>query len=371
MKPSTSSKLQRAIFKASKDIEPDGEISEALKLDISPHLDTAVEPMLKPELIKFIANLDPAYTLGTRERKLQTIGRIANPVDDRKSSTKGVVKSYSKRKLSIDEAVVLLQLRKCKLISIDIEEWERARNLLTEIGIAMYNPQYQRFSLFPHIVTEHLVIKEHLDKHNGRYVPDAKDKNLTGESTILSMSQARATVHELFDKLGKDTVIVGHGVSGDLSILDSLGIHIPADLKIIDTQSLWYSISGNKNAKSSLGYILDRFGIPTAFLHNGANDAYYTLVVCLMMASPDFRNSSVFRERNAKISPAVTTPSDDDVTNREKVIIRCGLDDKAISVKMGRSASNRNKRNPSPNNFFQPLNYNSKRFKSRIDEFLK
>ncbi|VEU21869.1 DEKNAAC102872 [Brettanomyces naardenensis] len=384
-----------------------GPISKALKSHIDTQLNTDVERSLKPELAKFIASLPPQFRL---QKKGKNVGE---PVPDgkvvpdgaapiaptpttsshssiKKDQNRKARKGYIDRELPVDEAVTLLQLRSCILVSLDIEVWERKQGELTEIGLALYNPRYQKHSLFPHIVSEHFVIKENYNLRNGRFVPDAKTKNITGESTIMSMDEARRSMNCLFEKLGPDTVIVGHGVNGDLTFLDSVGIHVPMELKIIDTQSLWYSIFGHKHVRGSLGFILDKLSIPNAFLHNGANDAYYTLVACLMMGSPDIRNNAIFREKRKapeelddterlggteKLGPEGPKESIDGnevpVQLPDKVTIRCEPSDEALNLKSGRKRGKSRKRNPEPNTFFHQLTYNAEDLDKRIDAFLK
>jgi len=271
--------------------------------------------------------------------------------------------------LSPEESVSLVQFKEFNLLSIDIEMYERKTSEITEIGISVYNPRYQKSALFPHIVCFHLIIKEFIKHRNGRFVPDAKKNNLTGISTVVTLSQAKGMVSSLLNRLGPKTVIVGHGVQGDLRLLRKHGFPFPRPLQIIDTQKLWNNMYVGKSHKSSLGYILDKLGIPHSFLHNGANDSYYTLVACLMLCSPDLMSNIITRktvprkiserERNALLEQGADLPLETAIT------VKCGVSEADIKAKKGHSHS-------AKSNYFYPWhNYNEKEVTQKLDDLLK
>lgn len=217
------------------------------------------------------------------------------PEADPKRSQKKTPATYTY--LSAKDSIELVNTREYTLVSIDNEFFERSTSKVIEIGISIYNPTYQRFSLFPHFLNFHFIIKEFINLRNGVFVPDSKMNNITGESIIISKDDVPKAMDIIFKTLGSKTCVVGHNISGDINSFKYLNYELPSYLKIIDTAKLWYSLVGSKNAKSSLGFILDKLNIPHAFLHNGVNDAYYTLVVCLMLVSPELRNNLVFKRK--------------------------------------------------------------------------
>lgn len=221
------------------------------------------------QLSRTIENLEPRWKT-TRSRK--------------KTVTK------SNQYLSVEDSIRLVNAREYTLVSIDNEFYERNNKHVIEVGVSIYKPHFQKFSLFPHITNIHFIIKETLPLRNGVFVPDSKMSNITGESYIISKDDIPKAMDSIFEKLGPKTLIVGHSVKGDLDSFSNLNWSPPV-LNIIDTTSLWFSLFGSSNIKSRLSYILDKLGVPNAYLHNGVNDAYYTLIACLMLCSTDLRNN--------------------------------------------------------------------------------
>ncbi|ODV87528.1 hypothetical protein CANARDRAFT_187802, partial [[Candida] arabinofermentans NRRL YB-2248] len=194
-------------------------------------------------------------------------------------------------------SITTISNQNTNLISLDLEMHERSNNSkIIEIGISVYNPKYQKNSIFPHILNIHLITKEHQHLSNGSFVPDYKYKNITGSSIVMNNSQIKRTFKELINSLNagnenenENTCIIGHNIIGDLIALSNLQkIEFPESWKIIDTQLLWDSLNFKKS-KSSLGYVLDKLSIPNSYLHNAVNDSYYTLIVGLMLGSKDLR----------------------------------------------------------------------------------
>lgn len=301
--------------------------------------------------------------------------------------------------LSVQKTKEILKARSHKLISIDVEVFEFSQNVLTEIGVILYNPAHQKNALFPQTCNIHLIIKEAIDKCNRKWVPDAKFHNITGESMVVSMDQARDTMNMIFKKMGPDSCIVGHGVHGDICFLNSVGIPIPDTVPYMDTQKMWYDLKGITNTKSNLGFVLDKLGIANAFLHNGANDAYYTLMACLMMGTQedltlstkipedlvqreikDLRGSIQSRQRVLqgldpdskeahKTAKAIERlQSSLDHVPTEKVAVRCEVSDQAIVTKLGDHSKKRP--NPPQVSFFEPTDYNQGRLGEQLQQLL-
>lgn len=317
-------------------------------------------------------------------------------------------------KLSVKDTIKLLNERSHNLISIDNEFFERQNSKVTEIGICIYNPSYQRFALYPHFLSFHFIIKDYINLRNGHFVPDSKMNNITGQSIVISKDDLPKAMNIIFKHLGPKTCIVGHNVAGDIDSFKYLNYKLPTELYVIDTMDLWQSLIGSKNARSSLSYILDSLNVPNAFLHNGANDAYYTLVVCLMLSTPEIRNNIIFRTKKSiedKIREAAIVekeafipkemPDFSDLPDEEAAIkesrwlrkqakaslkaektktlpintfdlikIRCAIDDETITKKQkGTTPANfRRQKNPAVNTFFKPINYEEKHILDKLKE---
>ena len=190
------------------------------------------------------------------------------------------------------EAIDHVYTRRNILFCIDVEAWERNTNLVTELGISIYDPRGQGLSLYPNISTYHIIIKETADKRNGRYVADHMDNYNGGVSYLMAQLEAVKFVKSLIDYYfapRKDIgcCLVGHDVKGDSNWFHSIGIDIPNVSYVIDTNKI-YALSHGRQG-GSLTNLLKLVNIPNAFLHNAANDAYYTLLVAMRLCDPHVR----------------------------------------------------------------------------------
>ncbi|CUM47504.1 unnamed protein product [Debaryomyces tyrocola] len=183
-----------------------------------------------------------------------------------------------------------IYLRNKVLIAIDIEAWERNINKVTEIGIAVYDPNGQFYSILPTVQQFHILIREHEKMYNGRYCPNNKNNFMGGVSYTLELAESKKFVESVINKYSCESeegiVLVGHHIEGDLKWLRSIGVQLPHDAPIVDTariHRLSYESGG------SLRGILRNVGIPHGYLHNAANDAYYTLLASLAYCDPNTR----------------------------------------------------------------------------------
>lgn len=192
----------------------------------------------------------------------------------------------------LNEAMHKVYTRRNILFCIDVEAWERNTNLVTELGISIYDPRGQALSVSPSISTYHIVIREYENQRNGRFVPDHLEYFNGGVSYRMSQREAVKFVQSLVDyyfaprkEIG--CCLVGHDVKGDSNWFTSIGIRMPQSKDIIDTNKL-YALSHGRQG-GSLANLLKMVEIPNAFLHNAANDAYYTLMVALKLCDPNVR----------------------------------------------------------------------------------
>lgn len=94
---------------------------------------------------------------------------------------------------------------------------------------------------------------------------------------ILSPKEADGTPRKV--------VVVGHDVKQDISLLFGIDVDIyemPGLFDIIDNQRLQQHNVKSKDPQG-LGNVLDSLGIEYWYLHNGGNDAVYTLQSMLSM----------------------------------------------------------------------------------------
>lgn len=197
-------------------------------------------------------------------------------------------------KKKLEEAMNAVYSRRNTLISIDVEAWERDSKCVTEIGIAIYDPKRQTQALLPSITSIHILLRDHMGRKNGRFVPDHSE-NFNGEySYILSEAEAVKLVKNLVNyymhDYELDCYLVGHDIKGDLNWLEGLGVVLSKDTKVLDTQKIYAASHGKRGG--SLKNALRMACIPHAFLHNAGNDAYYTILLALALCDPVRRELS-------------------------------------------------------------------------------
>ena len=214
----------------------------------------------------------------------------------------------------LTNAIRLISQRNTICFSFDIEAFERDNNIITEIGISIYDPRENLHSLNPLFRNYHLIVSESLSLINKNWVLDMKECYLLGESLVLSLRQCVDFIQNLInfymfhDNKTPDEwerAFVGHNIEGDFKWLRSIGVILP-DTKpvshisemdsngsssttaiVIDTLKIYSACYGKEG--SSLGKILRLFKLPHAFLHNAGNDAYYTLRLLLHLCDVNTR----------------------------------------------------------------------------------
>lgn len=224
----------------------------------------------------------------------------------------------------LSTAIRLMNMRRTICFSFDIEAFEFDNNIVTEIGISIYDPRENNHSLVPLTRNYHLVVAEALSLRNKTWVCDYKDCFLLGESLVLPLQQCVEFVQNLIDYYmipqGKEEfswsrAFVGHNIKGDIKWLRSIGINFPADnemdfelsaeegkkrIHVLDTMKLYSACYGSDG--SNLGKILRLFQIPHAYLHNGGNDAHYTLKLLMFMCDINFRKQMGLDDLNVMSS---------------------------------------------------------------------
>lgn len=96
------------------------------------------------------------------------------------------------------KTIELLSSNKTICFAIDVEAFEFDTDIVTEIGIAIYDPRENIYSLMPIIRSYHLIVAEALPLRNKKFVCDFKDCFLLGESLVLPLEQC-VGVHSVVD----------------------------------------------------------------------------------------------------------------------------------------------------------------------------
>lgn len=181
------------------------------------------------------------------------------------------------------------------LFSIDVEAFERDSSCVTEIGISIFDPLPQKFANVPRFLDIHIIISEHYYMRNKSYLPDHKENFLFGDSLVMTSRDAKMLIQVLINfyfkqlpqETGQVSALVGHDVRGDIRWLRDIGIKIPVNPYIIDTQKMFAYTHGTQG--NSLVKLLHYFKIPHSHLHNAGNDAHYTLLLLMHLCDPHVR----------------------------------------------------------------------------------
>jgi len=159
-----------------------------------------------------------------------------------------------------------------KLFCMDLEFCEKTR-VLTEVGVSLFNPQTSKLEVY------HFVVLEHYNRRNGTHVPDHKDDFKYGKSQVLPLELVEVAVLTLVQ--GSD-YLVGHAFANDKAFLSQCGYF--ENTKVLDTQK-YAPYALQKNQQMSLANVVrETMNEEPEFLHNGGNDAYYTMKSLLTMA---------------------------------------------------------------------------------------
>lgn len=208
-------------------------------------------------------------------------------------------------------------------ICIDLELYEFHTNEILELGMAVFDslsikdikPEDRAEAWIANIEYHHLLIEEssYVEckncpdhgisltpirdsfKQNGRYCPGHPDKFLFGKTTTVPLKDVAARVEDIIATKQSDVqqprqiVLVGHAFDNDNKTLKKLAFKSwpPAGFYgTVDTQKLATErVPERFPNQSGLGKILSVLGIPSAYLHNGGNDAAFTLQAMLALIS--------------------------------------------------------------------------------------
>ncbi|EDO18965.1 hypothetical protein Kpol_2002p35 [Vanderwaltozyma polyspora DSM 70294] len=211
----------------------------------------------------------------------------------------------------IEGIVKMISANQCILFSFDVEAYEFDNDVVTEIGISIYDPRENLFgeNIVPLIRNFHLIVEESLSLTNKKYVCDFKNCYLNGESIVMNLQQTVDFIQSLvnyylipgnLEQQSWKRAIVGHNIKGDINWMKNLGIRLPEleytnmisvikGVYVMDTEQIYKKNITEEGC--SLGKILRLLKIPHAFLHNAGNDANYTLKLLLHLTSASFRKA--------------------------------------------------------------------------------
>lgn len=241
----------------------------------------------------------------------------------------------------LTNSIKMVYSKRTICFSMDVEAFEFNNDIITEIGISIFDPRENQDSLSPMTRNYHLIVSEVLGIRNRKFICDFKDCFLLGESIVLDIDQCVEFIQSLINyymiaNTEEDKTwyraFVGHNIKGDINWLKDIGIKVPGGLDNLDYSLAKYEKSiineennrdkvqnqTNKNTLQpifvldtekfyrfcygckggNLGRMLRLFGIPHAYLHNAGNDAYYTLRLLLHLCDINYRTHQQLDDLN-------------------------------------------------------------------------
>lgn len=193
----------------------------------------------------------------------------------------------------VSDVIKTVNSQNALFFSIDCE-FTTDGKIPKEIGISIFDSRKQHLSVFPHFKNIHVIVKEHYDEEKR-----SAQTFLGGSSIILTETETIHFLQTLIDAFFPEDInelngsipaaFVFQSYATDLKGLHNLGVKFPKKFMVMDTFYLYCATHGSKLETSTLAGMLNRFNIPHSYLHNAGNDAYYTMLLLLKLANPNFR----------------------------------------------------------------------------------
>jgi hypothetical protein len=207
-------------------------------------------------------------------------------------------------------------------VCVDVESYERAHNMITEVGIATLDtrelsnvpPGVDGENWRSYIRARYFCIRDHVHLINSDFVIGCPDRFDYGQSTMVSLNEAPAHIAACFsppfgahhsndvDNINhlmgstdntekRNLIFLGHDTLGDIKYLQNLGydpLSIDNMLEVLDT-AIMYRVWRREQNPTALDKILNRFDIAGFNVHNAGNDAVFTvqamLAICVRETS--------------------------------------------------------------------------------------
>ncbi|GMM34537.1 hypothetical protein DASC09_018620 [Saccharomycopsis crataegensis] len=305
-----------------------------------------------------------------------------------------------------------LHNRQTVFIAIDLEAFEHGNDIPLEVGISILDFNKQKNAIIPDFLNLHFIVKEYENKTNGRFVPNNKNRHINGASYIVPKHSIPKLLNEIFHRYGDPSAtsktydfdnpppfaIVGQSFySDELFLSQFFGYTIPSNIPVIDIGKIWkMTFETSIMKKSNLTYMLKKLNIPGLYLHNGANDSYYTLLILLKLLNPEARlnfycknydliydfeewkrlNSNLGSTTEQIQKAAATNGKHDFVQEVENVTFKNGkykftIDDDLIEHFYSPAKKQKKKWNPSNNCFIGSIELSEEQVLDRLSEFWK
>jgi hypothetical protein len=181
-------------------------------------------------------------------------------------------------------------------VCIDVEVWEQGGRdaPLLEVGVVWMQSTASRLQV-PEIRREHFIMQEYLHLHNGRYCADNRNNFNFGVSKLISehdLSTALIAIIERLRSNGGEICLVGHNIRQDVDWLAGSGCALFAQGEaVLCDFGMAFQAQMDVFQARKLSKMMDHYGIAHCNLHNGGNDAFYSLELFLCMLEEAQDNS--------------------------------------------------------------------------------
>jgi hypothetical protein len=172
-------------------------------------------------------------------------------------------------------------------VTVDVEVWDQDTKAapVLEIGIAWVDSLISRPDV-SEVNCQHYIIQENSHLRNGRFCADNRDRFNFGVSEWITMENVAPRLGSIFSHIqtnGQKICLVGHNIKQDVKWLESLNCGNMLQCQTVcDIGFVFQAQRGLWNARK-LSKMMDFYQIGYSNLHNGANDAFYTLELFLCM----------------------------------------------------------------------------------------
>lgn len=203
------------------------------------------------------------------------------------------------------------------IISIDIEAYERAQGIITEVGVSTLDTRdlqgtapgrngqnWQQF-----VRARHFRVLEHKGYVNKDFVAGCPDQFRYGKSEWVSIKSLPSVLtqcfHEPFSKPPggsnpqapvtedpnnkRNIVLLGHDIGQDIQYCHKIGFSVLGRGNLVatmDTKAMYQAYTRDP-LPHGLGAVMNDFDITAWYLHNAGNDAVYTVWAMLATCVQD------------------------------------------------------------------------------------
>lgn len=203
------------------------------------------------------------------------------------------------RKLDLTVPSPYIPLKDAVFVAMDIESYEFNTRMVTEIGFGILDtrdidgvaPSDRGTAWHKKIQGRHIRIQEHAHAVNRVHVHGCENNFNFGTTEFVKLRDIPALLKEILQPVNTDgrfrqVILVGHSIDCDLAFVKNVGFDMQKDAKFretIDTQNMYRHYS-RSTQNTGLSRLLRELELDYSFLHNGGNDAVYTLQALITLS---------------------------------------------------------------------------------------